>query len=108
MLPTRRVPFEQLAKSVFSLVPSSGATFMTRMASHTVGAAALFLGMSWTLMGADATSSADLSDFKTVDTATTTRVVRSNPLATVGQPGYLGVHVSAKEGKLIINEVAVD
>ncbi len=52
----------------------------------------------------------DLSEFKTVDTATKTTISKSSlPETTATQPGYLGIHVEKNAaGKLAIKEVEAD
>ncbi len=49
-----------------------------------------------------------LADFRTTETAITTRVSKASSTGTV-QSGYLGIHVAPDgKGKLIVSEVAVD
>jgi M6 family metalloprotease-like protein len=51
----------------------------------------------------------DLSEFRTVDKAITTRISKASPTAAVGQAGFLGIHVQPDAGgKLIVAEVAPD
>src|SRR5262249_2048883 len=50
----------------------------------------------------------DLSEFRTVDKAVTTRISKAGPVAS-GTPGYLGVHVNAGTGgKLVVAHVAAE
>src|SRR4051812_6142268 len=50
----------------------------------------------------------DLSEFRTVTSAVTTRLAQAGP-AQVGQSGYLGVHVtSGGVGKLVVADVEAD
>ena len=53
----------------------------------------------------DAQSGPDLSDFKTVDTAVTTKIRKSTTTAQAGSPGYLGVLLSTDGGKLKVSDV---
>jgi M6 family metalloprotease-like protein len=48
----------------------------------------------------------DLSEFKTVQTATTTRIAKAAPPAAAAQPGYLGVSTAPDgKGRLVVAEV---
>src|SRR5262245_37549560 len=50
----------------------------------------------------------DLSDFRTVETAITTKISKAAPAA-VTQPGYLGVHVAPdKQGRLVVAHLQAD
>ena len=52
----------------------------------------------------DAQNGPDLSEFKTVDNAVTTKI-RKSTVSQAGSPGYLGVLVSMDGGKLVISDV---
>ncbi len=50
----------------------------------------------------------DLSEFRTVDTAVTTRISRAAPEGVISQPGYLGVHLEATPEGLVVRDVEAD
>ena len=50
----------------------------------------------------------DLSEYHTVDTATSTRVSRAAPEGVITQPGYLGVHLEATPDGLVVRDVEAD
>ncbi len=74
----------------------------------------LLLAVVWAIptvqpaLGADdkapAPAQPDLTDFRTVDKAITTRISKAAPTQ-VGQMAYLGVHVKAENGKLVVAEL---
>jgi M6 family metalloprotease-like protein len=49
----------------------------------------------------------DLAEYRTVETAITSRLSGAGP-AQLKQPAYLGVHVVADSGRLVVEEVAAD
>src|SRR5262245_29277539 len=53
----------------------------------------------------DAQTGPDLSEFKTVDTAVTTKIRKATATTQVGSPGYLGVLLSSDGGKLTVSDV---
>jgi M6 family metalloprotease-like protein len=85
---------------------------MTRTLPRILLGLVFLLGLIWPLTAADAPESADdkkldLSEFKTVEKATPAAVSKTGP-ATPGQSGYLGVHVAAGQGKVVVADVAAD
>lgn len=71
----------------------------------------VIVAVTWGLTAAaqdKAPAGPDLSKFKTVETAATTRISKSASTST-GVSGYLGVHVTlAKGGKLVVDDVESD
>jgi M6 family metalloprotease-like protein len=78
----------------------------------------VLLGIGWGLLAAEPNVAPrpgdktpalpDLSEFKTAETATTTRISRAAPVA-VGHSGYLGVHLEPDgHGKFAVADVAAD
>src|SRR5947208_5847793 len=49
----------------------------------------------------------DLSEYRTVENAITTRISKAAPTQQA-QPGYLGVHIESDKGKLVVGEVEAD
>jgi M6 family metalloprotease-like protein len=90
---------------------------MNRTLYRPLAALVLVLGLGLSLWAADAVKPSqnpeakqlpDLSGFRTVETAITTRISAANP-EEPGQPGYLGIQVEADpRGRLVIAEVAAD
>src|SRR5437016_14328323 len=76
----------------------------------------VFLGFAWAVPAQNPakdtrpakTPAVDLSEFRTVETAITTRISKASPRSN-GQPAYLGVHLDAKnDGRLVIAHVQAD
>jgi M6 family metalloprotease-like protein len=63
-----------------------------------------FLALGWSIYAAEP----DLSEYRTVDNAITTRIAKAGP-AIAPRAAFLGVHVAAdNKGRLTVGEVAVD
>jgi M6 family metalloprotease-like protein len=68
------------------------------------------VALSWGLAAAepDQPPAPDLSEYRTVENAITTRISKATPVA-ANRPGYLGVHVARNgDGKVTIAEVAAE
>src|SRR5262249_28596426 len=84
-----------------------GVVIMARLLCRFLFAWALLGGVPWLLTDTDIVSAQDakkedpLADFRTVETAITTRISKAAPVTTV-QPGYLGIHVINGDGERVV------
>lgn len=74
---------------------------MNRTLPRLVVACSLLLVLAWCLPAADS----ELAEYRTVETAVSTTIKTDKPSAVSNQPGYLGIHLKAGAGKLVIASV---